>query len=383
MPRVTVACVFEFSPGNHGLTEKAIRDQPPSVDEQGVPVLSGRSDNERPQAWIRHGATTVNGQLVKYYEGPCLVLSKDGSAGLLTFQGRGAFTLNHHACVLSLRPEWSGRVDLQWFAWQYRNYFVRWTTSKSDNRVLTKEAINSAEIELPDIGVQMSQLARLQVLLLVASKLRALILLLQELLDESPGSLAADDQSVPLNIVFDARGGLQGLTEDYIYHHTPSTGQPGLDVVTSAAGAISSFGRISQEAASALARQSSCQEFVFHGPALVVARNGKAGLVSVVEQSSFVMSDHAYVLLPRPDYVNKIDPYWFAHNFSRAFLDSSTSKSDNGTFTKLKLQDLAARILPLCEQQRIGNRIKDATVLEHNAMELLDSIGDLISRRIS
>jgi hypothetical protein len=100
MTRATVAVVFDYHPGNHGLTEKAIRDQPPSVGEQGIPVLSGSSDNEKPMAWIRRGATTADGQPVKYYEGPCLVLTKDGSAGLLTYQDVGLFTLNHHACVL-------------------------------------------------------------------------------------------------------------------------------------------------------------------------------------------------------------------------------------------------------------------------------------------
>src|SRR5664280_285884 len=136
MPRATVADVFECHPGNHGLTERAIRDQPALTHGQGVPVLSGSSDNERPGAWIRPGATTIYHKPVVYYEGPCLVLTKDGSAGLLTYQSVGLFTLNHHACVLSLRPKWCERVDLQWFAWHYRDYFVRWSTSQSDNRVL-------------------------------------------------------------------------------------------------------------------------------------------------------------------------------------------------------------------------------------------------------
>jgi len=384
MPRTTVVALLEYHPGNHGLTEKAIRDQPPSAAEQGVPVLSGSSDNERPRAWIRRGATTADGKPVMYYEGPCLVLTKDGSAGLLTYQDVGLFTLNHHACVLLLRPEWNGRVDLEWFAWQYRQYFVRWTTSQSDNRVLSRELINSAEVELPDTDVQTTQLARMKTLLLVASKLRAIGSVLQEFLEQSCGSVSSGgDGSVRLGAVFECKGGLSGLTEDYIYHHAPSNGESGLDVVTGASGTISPFGRVTQEAASALVRGDSRREFVFHGPALVVARKGKAGLLAVIELPRFVTNDDAYVLQLRPDYVDKIDLHWFAHAFRRAFLDSSTSKADNATFSKSKFEGLNASFPSPTEQRLLGTRLKAAEELSEMVDRVLAKIDGLLSCQIA
>jgi hypothetical protein len=87
-----------------------------------------------------------------------LILTKDGSAGLLTYKGDGErFTLNHHACVLKPKQEWKKRVHLQWFAHQYQTTFFAVATSKSDNKVFSTEWFNRLRFVVPPYKYQLDQ----------------------------------------------------------------------------------------------------------------------------------------------------------------------------------------------------------------------------------
>lgn len=82
---ILLSQLFSYSPGNHGLTEEIIYQQQPTSPEDRVPIFSGSADNETPMAWIQTEGKNNKGESLAYFQGPCIILTKDGSAGLLTY----------------------------------------------------------------------------------------------------------------------------------------------------------------------------------------------------------------------------------------------------------------------------------------------------------
>ena len=147
----TINDMFDYAAGNHGLTEEIIYEQQPTSNDESVPIFSGSQDNQTPIGFIRSDGRNNKGDLIKYFQGPCLILTKDGSAGVLTHKGAGVrFTINHHACVLKLKPKWAAKLHLKWFAHQYQNKLLEVVTSKSDNRVFSIDWFDRLKFEIPD-----------------------------------------------------------------------------------------------------------------------------------------------------------------------------------------------------------------------------------------
>jgi hypothetical protein len=147
----TINQLFRYKPGNHGLTEETIYAQQPTSEEDSIPIFSGSGDNESPIGFIRSAGHNKHGRPLAYFQGPCLILTKDGSAGLLTYKPpKFRFTINHHACVLTVRKEWRGKLDLQWFVFEKQHVLLRGVTSQSDNRIFNTSWFDRLKFEIPD-----------------------------------------------------------------------------------------------------------------------------------------------------------------------------------------------------------------------------------------
>ena len=328
--KAKISEVFDYFPGTHGLTEEIIYDHQPSSVDESVPIFSGSQNNIIPIAYIRKNAINNKGESVSYFEGPCLILTKDGSAGLITYKESGVFTINHHACVLRLKDIWEEKLDVEWFAQQYQSYLYQYVTSKSDNRVFSTKWFDRVQFEIPSYSLQIRQKNKKRMLLQLKSRIETTLNRLGVILEQVIVNLTyVTHENVELSKVLSFKGGNSGLTEDFIYYNQPTNEEESIEILSSATLDVNRMGFISQNA-----KPNGKNLKIFRGPAILVARNGYAGSMTYIPSGEFTTNDHAYVLTSKKDWKDKINLMWFIHEYQDLFFNLVTSKSDNATFDK-------------------------------------------------
>ena len=328
--KAKISEVFDYFPGTHGLTEEIIYDHQPSSVDESVPIFSGSQNNIIPIAYIRKNAINNKGESVSYFEGPCLILTKDGSAGLITYKESGVFTINHHACVLRLKDIWEEKLDVEWVAQQYQSYLYQYVTSKSDNRVFSTKWFDRVQFEIPSYSLQIRQKNKKRMLLQLKSRIETTLNRLGVILEQVIVNLTyVTHENVELSKVLSFKGGNSGLTEDFIYYNQPTNEEESIEILSSATLEENRMGYISRNA-----KPNGKKLKIFRGPAILVARNGYAGSMTCIPSGDFTTNDHAYVLTPKKDWKDKINLKWFIHEYQDLFFNLVTSKSDNATFDK-------------------------------------------------
>jgi hypothetical protein len=312
------------------IQEETIYNYQPSSIDESTPIFSGSQNNIIPIAYIRKNARNNKGDLVSYFEGPCLVLTKDGSAGLITYKEKGLFAINHHACVLKLKETWKEKLDIEWFAQQYPSYLYQYVTSKSDNRVFSTKWFDRVQFEIPSYSLQIRQKNKKRMLLQLKSRIESTLNRLGVILEQVIVNLTyVTHENVELSKVLYFKGGNSGLTEDFIYYNQPTNEEESIEILSSATLEENRMGCIFRNA-----KPNGKKLKIFRGPAILVARNGYAGSMTYIPSGDFTTNDHAYVLTPKKDWEKKINLKWFIHEYQDLFFNLVTSKSDNATFNK-------------------------------------------------
>ena len=366
--------MFDYYPGNHGLTEEIVYNYQPTTLDERIPIYSGSQNNIVPIGYVRKDARNNVGNDIAYFEGPCLILTKDGSAGILTFRDKheGIFTINHHACVLKLKGEWRDKVDTEWFALQYKNTFYQYVTSKSDNGVFSTEWFDRTLFELPAYSKQLQQRGKRGKLVLLANKMAYLLESLEEIDRGTKMVLKSGDVDDMGNII-DFKGGNSGLTQDFIYNNRPNNEEESVPILSSATLNINLMGYVSR-----YARPHGNQLKPFAGPCILVARNGYAGNMKYIETGEFTTNDHAYVLTPKTAWKGKVNLRWFAHQYQALFHNLVTSKSDNATFNKEYAEKQETIIPDICIQNSIAEKLLKIDILAESVKSLKSKVEELI-----
>jgi len=140
--------IIKFSGGNSGLTEEFIYNNQPNNMDERVPILSSATLKINLMGHISRFAKPNNKKL-KIYNGPCILVTRNGYAGKMTYIHAGEFTINDHAYIITPRKEWKDKIDMRWFAYQYQELFYNLLTSKSDNATFNKEYAERQRIQIP------------------------------------------------------------------------------------------------------------------------------------------------------------------------------------------------------------------------------------------
>lgn len=338
--RAKISEMFDYFPGNHGLTEETIYNYQPSSIDEIIPIFSGSENNLIPIAHITKDAKNNKGEPITYFEGQCLILTKDGSAGLITYKEKGTFTINHHACVLKLKDIWKDKLDIEWFAQQYQSSLYQYVTSKSDNRVLSTKWFGRTEFYVPSYHAQIRQRDKKKILVQLKNRIETS----SKKLKGNLGRPILDStyetyETAELSKVFSFEGGNSGLTEDFVYYNLPSNKDERIEIFSSATLEMNRMGYISRNA-----KPNGKKLKIFRGPAIVVARKGYAGWMTYILGGEFTTNDDAYVLATRKDWEDRISLKWFIHEYQHLFFNLVTSKSDNATFNKEYAERQVAKI---------------------------------------
>lgn len=145
--------IFTIDGGNNGLTEDAIYLNQPYDKDESLPILSSATIQTNLLGIINKNAK-LNGNDLKVFSAPAILVARNGFAGTMTYISEGQFTTNDHAYVMIPNDEWKDKVNPRWFAYQYQELFVNLVTSKSDNATFNKTYAENQLVILPDIDFQ-------------------------------------------------------------------------------------------------------------------------------------------------------------------------------------------------------------------------------------
>lgn len=168
--------------GNSGLTEEFIYHNLPETEEDKIEILTSATLERTAMGFISKNAKPNNRNL-KIFEGPAILVARNGYAGTMTYVPKGRFTTNDHAYVLTPKKTWKDKINLEWFISEYQELFWKIVTSKSDNATFSKEYAERQIIQLPHIDEQDKVMQKLIPLKSLIQKLHAIENKIDELLE--------------------------------------------------------------------------------------------------------------------------------------------------------------------------------------------------------
>ena len=177
-----ISTVFNIRGGNSGLTEEFIYYNLPATEEDKIEILTSATLERTAMGFISKNAKPNNKKL-KIFEGPAILVARNGYAGTMRYIPRGRFTTNDHAYVLTPKKAWKDKIKLKWFISEYQQLFFNLVTSKSDNATFSKEYANRQIIKIPDIDLRNAFVRKIEHIESIITKLENIEKNIDELLE--------------------------------------------------------------------------------------------------------------------------------------------------------------------------------------------------------
>lgn len=171
-----------FTGGNSGLTEEFIYHNLPETEEDKIEILTSATLERTAMGFISKNAKPNNKKL-KIFEGPAILVARNGYAGTMRYIPRDRFTTNDHAYVLTPKKAWKDKINLKWFISEYQQLFFNLVTSKSDNATFSKEYANRQIIKIPDIDLRNAFVRKIEHIESIITKLENIEKEIDELLE--------------------------------------------------------------------------------------------------------------------------------------------------------------------------------------------------------
>jgi len=174
--------------------------------------------------------------------------------------------------------------------------------------------------------------------------------------------------------IFKIYGGVSGLTERIIYENQAEEEEDNISVFSSATEKTFFLPKIDRNA---IIETSPIKFFSKEKKYIIVARNGKAGLMNIIENIDFTINDHAYIFEIKKNFIGKIDLKYFILKYQKTFLDFVTSKDSNGTFSKEIAENYEVELPSIAIQNEI---LEEKKALE-NIKAKLENIINLLDEK--
>lgn len=185
----------------------------------------------------------------------------------------------------------------------------------------------------------------------------------------------------PLKEVFKIHGGNSVLTEKTIYENQAKDPQDNIAVFSSATEEAFLLPKVDKNLS---IEGKPIKSFSKDKKYIIIARNGKAGLMDIIEDIDFTINDHAYVMELKKPFKDKVNLNYFIIRYQRDFLDFVSSKDSNGTFSKEIAQNYEIELVAIKDQnnfieeynkkQRLANKINDSILNINKQIEKITEI---------
>lgn len=312
--------------GNSGLTESVIYWNPPKDEKCSVIVYSGATLGTALMGIIDED-TVINDKHIKTFTAPAIVIVRKGLAGKTKFIENGKFTMNDDAYVITVKDKYRGQINIEWLEKVIPNYADHCITSRGTNGTFSKEQFLDLEFAYPSMQEQEKIVLFCKKIDMLKNKMYSFDERMKKLDSHIISSTTVCQKEA--GAIFEMKGGNAGLTEEFIYNNQPMDETEAVIVFSSSTDTATNMGVVSKNA-EIKGEPIKC----FKGPAIIIARNGQAGKAMLIEEGSFTMNDHAYVLTVKEAYQDQVNLEWFSYVCEKYTKNCVTSKDSNGTFSK-------------------------------------------------
>jgi len=320
----TVKTYFEIGRGVSGITEELIYNNPGDI-----PVISATADRFFIFGRSSEEHLENKGGLIEI---PAILIVRVGKAGKTQIVDFKKFAVTENVLFLYPKKEFVRDFNLRWVENQLKGKLER--NARGDingQRNISAEIIYKIKFDNPNKNLQ-DEVAELT--LKTENIKRVLVNTINQLHKTKEKAIFEDlevksFEEAPVEKIFHIEGGNSGLTEEFIYYNQPSNEEETIEIFTGATLEENKAGFISR-----FAKPNGTKLKIFQGPATLVVRKGLAGKMFYIRKDEFTTNDDAYVLTPKKDWEEKINPKWFIHEYQDLFFNLVTSKSDNATFDK-------------------------------------------------
>ncbi len=195
-------------------------------------------------------------------------------------------------------------------------------------------------------------------------------LLLNNLRIQVPADLIVRSGTVAT--LFDFLSNNQGLTEEYLYSHQPTTAEklPIYSTSHTPIGYIDNAEAVKERFT------------ILDGPLLLVARKGYAGRLSVLKDARLIIHEDAYAIRPKDEFNAQIDLDWFAGHYSAEFQASRTGMAGIGDFPRERLKRITVIIPRLSFQKQCAKLYVRRADICNRYANLRDRIADKLNTAI-
>lgn len=150
--KVCISDLFNIYGGQSNLTEEFIYNNSPMSDEDSIKIYSGATNENKLMGCVSSTAE-INNKKLKIFDGPAIIIVRNGNAGKMEYIDEERFTVNDHAYVMYPKKNMANKINLIWFINFYQDLFIS-ISSKSDNGTFSKNRALSQKIEIYPIEIQ-------------------------------------------------------------------------------------------------------------------------------------------------------------------------------------------------------------------------------------
>lgn len=344
--------------GTSKFTEYAIYR---SLEIEGdlVPLWGGNQEHESINQYVSINAKNKDYEPIKIFEGECVIISMDGSAGCMTFKAKGEkFALNHHAGVLRCKDK--SKVNLQYFKYRYENDLKALAVSDG-SKTLSKKQLEKQVFELPDVEDQEIILNRYSKLATIKNVIKNYLCKIEQLQSKKiDGSESKDVTMFPLTTFFEINQGHQ--ITDYELYYTE-----GEIPVYTGNNELKGHWNKSIVQANDL-------------PCLSYPSKGNSGVVFA--QQEIFDANNTAILIPKREWRNKIVLDWFRYKLPFIFLELMTSKEGVSYLNKEIVKKIEIFLPDKTEQEKEAVLFLKFEKLKLHLTSILNEIETILNKEV-
>lgn len=294
---------YPIEKGNYRLTEQAVYNSL-KHDEEMVPLWGGQQSHDNQIQFVSTKGKTLDNKPVKIFEGDCIIISLDGSAGSMTYKPKYEknkkikFALNHHAGVLRGRDE--TLINIEYFKYRYENLFKAISVSEG-SKTLTVGSLYKNSFDIPTLKMQNEILKRYKKLMDLRTTLQTYLDIFNRVKEKTIECKSIENitDMIPINNILDYISRNDSLSLEGIYYNSPKNLEE--DCISVLSGSVQNiyYGKI---------RASTPKIHILKNrQALHIVTRGRAGQLTYIPKGDYATNTNAFLLFIKEESLPLLD----------------------------------------------------------------------------
>ncbi|MDY5064448.1 MAG: restriction endonuclease subunit S [Succinivibrio sp.] len=380
MKQYKVSKILSYISGNQGLTNEVIHLEKSKLNGiDDVEVLSSSVDKSFSMGFVSKNLHLHNKPIKIFEAKEGILVSRNGNAGILTYLPKGKYTMNDHAYILFIKPEFNNFLDTFYLSLQLQSETLKFLSTREGNKNwnITKFMKNGqvyiptnsdgkfnlkAQIELANIYKQLEDKKK---------KLLKRISELEELMIHIDIESDIEYKDVQLNELFEPQIGNSKYTKSYC-----KTNEGKYPIYS--ANTETEFANINR--------------YDYDGEFITWAKDGLAGYLMILK-NKFSITGHRGILIPKK-VLNGIDLTYIKYTLEPIFRrhkkgrEGDLGKNEYTTLNSTMIKKLNIQVpipikpdgtFDLEKQKEIANKYRQIDEIKQG---LIDKIKSLVEIKV-